>query len=634
MTPPLPRRRPTGLSTRALRTDFFTPRPAVQWLSPGELARTGLQVALAEGIGAYLDKREQQILFSDEAFREDEGRDELWLDYVADTGDGFHATYAVAYSLGQESLTVAGADRPLPRAQVLVLGGDQVYPTPSPANYDDRFRGPFAAALPAVPPGQSAPTIYALPGNHDWYDGLTAFLRVFATGRESIGAWRTRQRRSYFAVKLPHGWWLFGIDAQENAYIDEPQLEYFHRIINESLRDGDRIILCTPEPAWVQGHDDPDVYRVTDSFLRTVIDPAGQEAWLNQAYGGRFVPPPKRITVPLMIAGDWHHYVRYERIDTATSGAATSDTGASGDGGERDDRQRDDRRHLVTCGGGGAYLLGTQYLPRTITTPPPAMRPPKTETVRRYTRKARYPSLLRSFWLGLGAPVRLPWRNPGFIAMLGLVQALLWYAWSRAGGSPNFAVVVLLALVLAGTTFLAAGLGAPHRGRLLVILFGLLHGAAQVLGVRAVMVPLVERAWQPTLTRPTAALTYDLERIWEYGRYYLEWLGWYVAYGLVAGLVSAVVVGLYLVVASLFRRNINELFSAQRIEGYKSFVRLHIGPTGELTAYVIGIPRVRRPLPGWRFLHWKANPTGQPWEPWFTPRARLRYRLIDTFTIR
>jgi hypothetical protein len=617
MTPPLPRRRPTGLSTRALRTDFFTPRPAVQWLSPGELARTGLQVALAEGIGAYLDKREQQILFSDEAFREDEGRDELWLDYVADTGDGFHATYAVAYSLGRESLTVAGADRPLPRAQVLVLGGDQVYPTPSPGNYDDRFRGPFTAALPEVPPGQSAPTIYALPGNHDWYDGLTAFLRVFATGRESIGAWRTRQRRSYFAVKLPHGWWLFGIDAQENAYIDEPQLEYFHRIINESLRDGDRIILCTPEPAWVQGRYDPDVYRVTDSFLRTVIDPAGQEAWLQHAYRGRFVPAPKRITVPLMISGDWHHYARYERIDAGASG-------------ERDD----DRRHLVTCGGGGAYLLGTQYLPRTITTPPPDTRPPKSETVRQYTRKVRYPSLARSFWLGLGAPIRLPWRNPGFIAMLGVVQALLWHAWSRAGGSPNVAVVTLLALVLAGTTFLAAGLGAPHRERLWVTLFGLLHAAAQVLGVRAIMVPLVERAWQPTLPRPTAALTYDLERIWEYGRYYLEWLGWYVAYGLVAGLVSAVVVGLYLVVASLFRRNINELFSAQRIEGYKSFVRLHIGPTGELTAYVIGIPRVRRPLPGWRFLHWKANPSGQPWEPWFTPRARLRYRLIDTFTIR
>lgn len=605
-----PRSRPEGLSTRKLRFDFFTPRRAVQWLAPGELARTGLQVALAEGIGAYLDKREQQILFPDTAHREDEGRDELWLDYVADTGDGFHATYAMAYSLGQPSLLVKGAGV-LPRGQVLVLGGDQVYPTPSPGNYDDRFRGPFTAALPDVPPGQQRPTMYALPGNHDWYDGLTAFLRVFATGRESIGAWATRQRRSYFAIKLPHGWWLFGLDAQDNAYLDEPQLEYFHRIINESLHDGDRIILCTPEPAWVQGRHDPDRYRVTDSFLRTVIEPAGQEAWLREAYRGRFVPPPKRITVPLMLSGDWHHYSRYERTDGGL-----------------------DRRHLVTCGGGGAYLLGTQWLPRSITTPPPDMRPPKSETVLQHRRQARYPSARRSFWLGLGAPLRLPWRNPGFIAMLGTVQALLWFAWAGAGGSPNIAVVTLVALVLGGTTFLAAGLGAPSKGRLTVLLFGLLHAAAQVLGVRAVMVPLVNLAWQPTLPRPTAALTYDPERIWEYGRYYLEWLGWYVAYGAVAGLVSAVVVGIYLVVASLFRRNVNELFSSQRIEDHKAFVRLHIGKTGELTAYVVGLDRVRRRLPGFRFLHWKANPSGQPWEPWFTPRGRLRYRLVDTFTIR
>jgi hypothetical protein len=605
------RSRPRGLSIRKLRFDFFTPRRAVQWLAPGELARTGLQVALSEGIGAYLDKRELQNQFPDDAYREDEERHELWLDYVADTGDGFHATYAMAYSLGQPSLPVKGTSGALPRGQVLVLGGDQVYPTPSPGNYDDRFRGPFTAALPEVPPGQSSPTIYALPGNHDWYDGLTAFLRVFATGRESIGAWATRQRRSYFAAKLPHGWWLFGIDAQEYAYLDEPQLEYFHRIINESMRDGDRIILCTPEPAWVQGREDSDVYRVTDQFLRTVIEPAGQEAWLKEAYRGQFVPPVKEVTVPLMLSGDWHHYSRYERADEGL-----------------------DRRHLITCGGGGAYLLGTQWLPRSITTPPPGMRPPKSDTVLQHRRKARYPSAARSFWLGLGAPLRLPWRNPGFIAMTGLIQALLWYAFSRSGGIPTVSTVALLGLVLAGTTFLAAGLGAPSKGRVWVVLFGLLHAAAQVLGVRAVMVPLVDVAWQPTLPRPIAALTYEAERLWEYGRYYLEWLGWYVAYGLVAGLVSAMVVGVYLLVASLFRRNVNELFSAQRIEGHKAFVRLHIGPSGELTGYVVGIDRVRRLLPGFRFLHWRAHPDGLPWDPWFTPRKRLRYRLVDTFTVR
>jgi hypothetical protein len=587
----------------------------VQWFAPGQLARTGLQVALSEAIGAYLDKREQQIGFPDIGFREDAGREELWLDYTADTGDGFHGTYAVAYSLGRDQLAVKGVPGHLPRGQVLVLGGDEVYPTPSEADYDDRLRGPFQAALPDVPPGQARPTIYALPGNHDWYDGLTAFLRLFTGARTSFGAWTTRQKRSYFAIKLPHRWWLFAIDAQEGAHIDDPQLEYFHRIINESLVDGDRIILCTPESSWVKGQRDDDAYRATDYFLRRVIEPAGQGEWLREAYRGQFQPPAKRITVPLMLSGDWHHYSRYERVGP--------EAGAE-----------PDRQMLVTCGGGGAYLLGTQYLPRTIATPPSALRPPKSEQVHTYRRRARYPSVARSFWLGLGAPLRLPWRNPGFIGMLGLVQAVLWYAWARSEGHPTVSVVALVLLAIAGTVFLSAGLGPLGRNRFGIILFGLLHAAGQVLGVRAALVPLVRQSWSPTLPRPTGALVWDWPIIEAYLRYYGEWLGWYVAYAAVAGLASAVVVGLYLVVASLFRMNINELFSSQRLEGYKCFTRFHITPAGELTAYVIGINRVRRRLPGWRWLHWKANPRGLPHDPWFLPRRRLRYKLVDTFTIR
>ncbi len=151
-----PKPRPKGLSKRRLRFDFFTPRRPVQWLAPLQLARTGLRVGLATAIGAYLDKREQQNSFLQDELREDEERDaqgrpiapreELWLDYVADTGDGFNATYAVAYSLGRDSLKVGKQE--LPRGQVLFMGGDAVYPTPSPADYDDRLRGPYHAALP------------------------------------------------------------------------------------------------------------------------------------------------------------------------------------------------------------------------------------------------------------------------------------------------------------------------------------------------------------------------------------------------------------------------------------------------------------------------------------------------------
>src|SRR5687767_14527252 len=155
----------------------FRPRAAVRWLGPVLLAATGARVALADQFGAYLDKRELQYPFAKRLHDHSEGED-FWFDFVADCGDGFDATYSVAYLLAQPHLDVDGLR--LPRGQALVMGGDQVYPTASAAAYEDRLRGPYRAALPTTAPGEPVPTLYALPGNHDWYDGLTAFLRVFA----------------------------------------------------------------------------------------------------------------------------------------------------------------------------------------------------------------------------------------------------------------------------------------------------------------------------------------------------------------------------------------------------------------------------------------------------------------------
>ena len=50
----------------------------------------------------------------------------------------------------------------------------------------------------------------------------------------------------------------------------------------------------------------------------------------------------------------------------------------------------------------------------------------------------------------------------------------------------------------------------------------------------------------------------------------------------------------YLLIAASFEVNINELFAGQGIEGYKSFLRLHIAPDGALTLYPIGVDRVAR----------------------------------------
>ena len=50
------------------------------------------------------------------------GRDVCWLDYVADVGDGFVATYTMAHLLAQDHLEVDGER--ISRGKILVMGGD------------------------------------------------------------------------------------------------------------------------------------------------------------------------------------------------------------------------------------------------------------------------------------------------------------------------------------------------------------------------------------------------------------------------------------------------------------------------------------------------------------------------------
>ena len=115
--------RPTALDPQQLG---FTPRPPVPWLSPVLLAGTAVRVVLSELFGAYLDKRELQNALPRKLFDErpetgDATGDEVWLDYVADLGDGFDSTYAIAYLLAQPCLTVDGHE--LPRGRAVVMGG-------------------------------------------------------------------------------------------------------------------------------------------------------------------------------------------------------------------------------------------------------------------------------------------------------------------------------------------------------------------------------------------------------------------------------------------------------------------------------------------------------------------------------
>ena len=101
-----PPARPTTL--KVLR---FKRRPPVQWFSPPTLARAAAKVILAAAFGDYLDKREMQGTLGDGGDRLDPDADDRFVDFVADTGDGFNSTYSVHGGCAQED-RVRGSRRP------------------------------------------------------------------------------------------------------------------------------------------------------------------------------------------------------------------------------------------------------------------------------------------------------------------------------------------------------------------------------------------------------------------------------------------------------------------------------------------------------------------------------------------
>ena len=246
------------------------------------------------------------------------------LDYVADLGDGWNSTYTVARLLASNQLELDwhGETHSTVRGRILVMGGDAVYPVPKAAEYENRMLGPYRAALPCA--GGEAPELFAIPGTHDWYDGLVNFTSIFCRNRW-IGGWRTRQRRSYFALKLSNGWWLWGIDIQFGACVDEVQLQYFADVASDQVQPGDRVILYMSkevESGRNQGevHSDRDV----EYLEREIIQPSGAQLLLYLKSGK-------------------HFYSRYE--------------------------EQDGPRHHIESGGGGAFLHPTHNLPEQIDLP-------------------------------------------------------------------------------------------------------------------------------------------------------------------------------------------------------------------------------------------------------------------------
>jgi Calcineurin-like phosphoesterase len=496
------------------------------------LAHTGVKVALSTVFGAFADRRELEGLGGPRPGTPldlSSAPGEYWFDYVADTGDGFDSVSTVASQLAAEELELTDGARGrlrLPAGSLLVLGGDECYPVASKANYTDRMVGPFRAMLPWT---DRPRTLVALPGNHDWYDGLVSFLRQFCQGRW-IGGWKTEQTRSYFAVKLPQGWWLWGIDVALGDDIDQPQLAYFHEMAT-LLEPDDSIILCWAMPSWVEsGPNNPEAYEPLEFFERTVI--------------------PHRAMLRLSLSGDLHHYARY--------------LGQDGAGQQK-----------ITAGGGGAYLYPTHRLPETLRLPPEESKDPNKRPPVEYTLQRRYPSAETSRRLRWGI-FGAVFRSPKFPLVPALVYVIVGLTLSRAFpllGRPGWwlpSVPVLgLALGLVGLVWLGLTRFTTKQG-LRARLLGLVHTLAHLVFIvsSTVLGALADRAvgW----AWPAVAVLFCV---------------------LLGALVGPLVTAGYLVFADLFGVNTDDLFSAQAIPDHKSFLRIRIAVDGTLTVFPIKIER-------------------------------------------
>lgn len=525
----------------------FKRKKMVGWYQVKQLATIGLKAIISTLFGNYADRREIQAALSGPEIYDFSDKEDIWFDYIADIGDGFNSTYSVATLLAQEQLVLS--NHPTERGEILIMGGDEVYPTPEIHEYDNRLRGPYQAAYPLCSDITKQPALFAIPGNHDWYDGLTNFLKVFCQERH-IGNWKTQQKRSYFAIKLPHRYWIWGIDIQLNSDIDQPQKNYFKDIASNEMQPGDKVILCTAEPSWIF----KDRYRLNDSYERLKF------------FENKFIHN-YHFKLIATLAGDLHHYARYAEI-----------------------REEKEALQRITAGGGGAFLHPTHNLNDRLTKlKDESMELKAVFPDKNTSRKLAFQNLL------------FPYYNPGFALFLGAFYLLM--AWvletdteygdaSLMVGLSHathlgealaaifrvlihspFAFILSIVLILGFTWFADSNAGKSRFTWITGTLHGIIQLATGYLLIWLFSVINLDLLALPLISVPQVTL-FTLEM-------------------LIAGsIIGGMTMGADLLFASLVLGiHDNEAFSSIRYPDYKNFLRFHLTQK-ELIIYPVGIDKV------------------------------------------
>ncbi|HEX8476558.1 MAG TPA: hypothetical protein VF666_21350 [Pyrinomonadaceae bacterium] len=297
---------------------------------------------------------------------------EFWFDYISDVGDGMRAMYSIAYlcmsdlwsvadlnklpatgaPVGfvaaettsdvretERTLPLSGGEMLLPRGAFLFVGGDTTYHLSDYASLHTRFQTPFCWAFEDLKRDgflrdETRRPLFAIPGNHDYYDMLDGFRRQFRRplrdempasesvpcGKNqqapqlSIPGFRRFQEASYVALRLPFKWLFWGLDT-EVGKIDERQRRFFRSTSDGQTTDAssagvvpDKLIVAACAPTTVFGkRADKDDEKSAKAFYQLGLPRPFLTEDQLEPDETRMRPDQLRLD----LAGDIHHYARY-----------------------------------------------------------------------------------------------------------------------------------------------------------------------------------------------------------------------------------------------------------------------------------------------------------------------------------
>ncbi len=481
----------------------------------------------------------------------------VYIDFIADTGDDRDVSGAVGAMIAR-SYEIGG--RVLPRGDMLVFGGDVAYPVATAEEIHKRLVLPWNDSLRRIHASDERRVLLGVPGNHDWYDGLDGFGRLFrrrvdepfrADDRDPQPKLMQRLAR---ARKRPLGLVarslhldeigsFFGIGLRiwrvVRAFFRGVALKRRRRLTlkgYEPLQEASYFAMALAPNLELWGADrqlgrvdfrqraffkSRRAERLDDRVLFIAADPAIAYGLRNDA-GARMLAA---CTLDfehdkiLYLTGDFHHYER---------------------------RAMGPHSMHVIAGGGGAFLHGTR-----ISHYPEPHGPPQSV----------YPTGEMSRQLALQVPWKLVAGRSGFVphdvaALLAVAQIVL---------APRSYIASMVAIALGSALvtvllFLIAGYQNGERSRRVLgfsAAFGLVIGTLPVI-LRGL---LADR--MPALAGDTAVV-------------------------ILCAFVGAFLYGVFLMMMALFGFEHQQAFTVLGHPGFKHFVRLCVHADGRVEAFTIG----------------------------------------------